>query len=64
MNEPERSWSRRLLAGAVSVWLAALALYCAAQLVQAVWLTLVLISAASLVVGGVISWLWRQKSGW
>ncbi|GAA4969450.1 hypothetical protein GCM10023225_09640 [Kineococcus glutinatus] len=61
------SWLDRLFGGAVSVLLAALAVYTAARLIESVWRTLAICAAVVLtlgLLGALCSWLFRRRRGW
>ena len=60
----DRSWTGRLLSAAGAMLVAAVALYMAACLIQAVWLTLLLAVAAVLVLAAGVGWYRRRRSGW
>lgn len=58
------SWLDRLFGAAVSLLLAALALYVAAQLVLSIWRILVAILVVGLISGGVAMGTRNRRGGW
>lgn len=63
MNQPS-SGPDRLVEACFSLLAAAVALYLAARLIEAVWPVLVLIAASVGAVVGVAAWLRWNRQGW
>jgi hypothetical protein len=55
---------QRLVELCVQFLICALAIYWAVQLLQAVWLPVLLIIGAGGVLAGIIAWLRRARRGW
>jgi hypothetical protein len=55
-----RGWLDRLVGACVSLFLGALALYAAVQLVEAIWLTLAIALVAVALLVGLVA-LWRAR---
>jgi hypothetical protein len=62
-NDP-RSFVSRILGGAVSVLLAAFALYWAACLIRAAWLVLAMTGGVLLVLGSLAAWYRARRWRW
>jgi hypothetical protein len=59
-----RTWASRILGGAFSLLLAALLLYVAVAIVQAIWVVLVVVAVMVGIAAGLGIWLRARFRGW
>ena len=60
----DRPWTGQLLSAAFAVLIAAIALYLAACLIKAAWLTLLFFVLAVVALVAGVGWYRRHTSGW
>ncbi len=63
-NSDPRSWLDRLVGAALGMLIASVALLLAVRLIEAVWLTLVVIAGVIGVIAGLLAILRRRDRGW